>query len=95
MQCKMKYIQSLCNTGAAMKFCETETLLSKYCMDTIAECRNMTFENNNSTLAYTYAEYTNYSFNPKEKFHLNNGEYFNKRCLFQCCVLVLLFLLTR
>ncbi|KAE9547430.1 hypothetical protein FO519_009357 [Halicephalobus sp. NKZ332] len=57
IQCRVKYVQSKCNTATAMKLCENYIIEGDHCVDTVNKCRNMTFEKNKGLLSRGYREY--------------------------------------
>ena len=57
MRCRLEYIQSVCNADTAMKVCENYIIEGDHCVDTLTECRNMTFENDKGPLTRTFQEY--------------------------------------
>ncbi|KAE9547431.1 hypothetical protein FO519_009358 [Halicephalobus sp. NKZ332] len=50
--------ESVCNTATAMKLCENYIIEGDRCVDAIAQCRNMTFEEDKGSLAYHYFDDT-------------------------------------
>ena len=57
VQCRMRYIQSECNTATAMKLCENYILDGDHCVDIVSKCRNMTFKEDKGLLTHEYEDY--------------------------------------
>ncbi|KAE9547890.1 hypothetical protein FO519_008900 [Halicephalobus sp. NKZ332] len=66
VRCRMRYVQSVCNTATAMKLCENYLIEKDHCFDVVAECRNTTFEKNKGSLPRGYQEYIDSFYNDVE-----------------------------
>ncbi|KAE9548154.1 hypothetical protein FO519_008631 [Halicephalobus sp. NKZ332] len=57
IQCRMRYVQSSCNTATAMKVCENYILEGGSCVDTVVQCRKMTFNDDKGLLTRGFHDY--------------------------------------
>ncbi|KAE9549170.1 hypothetical protein FO519_007618 [Halicephalobus sp. NKZ332] len=78
VQCRMKYVQSECNTVTAMKICENYIIDGDHCVDILSQCRNMTFEQDKGTLTRGLEEYVSAFYSRFEEDITDYGGNFNK-----------------
>ncbi|KAE9548158.1 hypothetical protein FO519_008635, partial [Halicephalobus sp. NKZ332] len=100
VQCRVKYVQSTCNTATAMKLCENYIIDGDHCVDTVTQCRNMTFEKNKGLLARRFKDYVVAFYDSdleQSNFFISYDYELNesKRYVFQYWVSILIGLFTR